>query len=150
MGKIFEKKSWNQQEPYKTMCIVNEPHGNNGKWRKVLLTQCKVKMWPISSNKYIFHCFAQVSAIRKAKLITFSKTDSQILFADFVVSSIMKQFTVSWNTVNNYINLNLSKGFYKKTWVLETLNTLYLVSSRFIEAVLWTHGMIKQNLTKKK
>ena len=108
------KKSWNQQEPYKT--IVNEPDGNNGKWGNVLLTQCKVKMWPISSNKYIFHCFAQVSAIRKAKLITFSKTDSQILFLDFVVSSIMKQFTVYWNTVNNYINLNLSKGFYKKTW----------------------------------
>ena len=49
--------------------------------------QYKVKMWHILQNMYIYCRFDEVSAIRKSKIITFSKTGSQIFLADFVFST---------------------------------------------------------------
>ena len=41
-------------------------------------------MWHILQNMYIFCRFDEVSAIRNSKIITSSKTGSQIFFADFI------------------------------------------------------------------
>ena len=49
---------------------------------------------------YIFCRFDEVSAIRKPKIITFSITGSQIIFADFVLSTKTKQSTAYRKTIN--------------------------------------------------
>ena len=50
---------------------------------------------------YIICRFYEVSAIREPKIITFSITGSQIFFANFVFSTITKQYSAYWKTVNN-------------------------------------------------
>ena len=60
---------------------------------KVIFPQYKVKMCHILQNIYMFCCFDEVSAIRKPKIITSSKTGSQIFFADFVFSTKTKRYS---------------------------------------------------------
>ena len=45
--------------------------------------------------------FLSLSAIRKPKIITFSKTGSKLFYVDFIVFTTMKQYSGYRHTVNN-------------------------------------------------
>ena len=62
-------------------------------YAKMIFPQYKVKMSHILQNMYIFCRFDEVSAIREPKIITSSKTGSQIFFADFVFSTKTKRYS---------------------------------------------------------
>ena len=49
---------------------------------------------------YIFCRFGEVSAIRKRKIMTFSVTGSQTIFANFVIYARNKRKTVHWFIVH--------------------------------------------------
>ena len=62
-------------------------------YAKMIFPQYKVKMSHILQNMYMFCRFDEVLAIRKPKIITSSKTGSQIFFADFVFSTKTKRYS---------------------------------------------------------
>ena len=64
---------------------------------------------------YVFQCFDDISAIRKPKIVAFSKTGSKIILGDFVVSIIMKRYTVYLSTTNN-TTLQQTPAREKYTW----------------------------------
>ena len=59
-------------------------------------------------DMYICYCFDDVSAIRKPRTMTFSIYDSQIFFAVFAVSIIIKPKTDSGLTLTTLIAISFS------------------------------------------
>ena len=66
----------------------------------MIFAQYKVKMCHILQNMYIFYRFDEVSAIRKAKIMSFSITDCQMFIVDLIVSTTTKNIPAYWHTVD--------------------------------------------------